>query len=223
MGYTCESSCEGDERPEGQVKEREMQATLGRLRERRQQGNEGGFTLIELLIVIVILAILAAIVVFAVQSLTGSSAKASCESDVQTVDHAVQAYVAQMGKAPTQISDLTSGPVTGSNGDQVGPWLHSTPTNGQHYEIVLADGSTAYNAWVPGTVTSPTPTPPADPPAGTPVVETWNSSVSPATWYAAKHGTLYIPNSLPANVSSGTTSPDVVATSTSAACAAVTS
>ena len=55
-----------------------MQASLERLRQRREEGREGGFTLIELLIVIVILSILAAIVVFAVQNLTSQSAIASC-------------------------------------------------------------------------------------------------------------------------------------------------
>lgn len=78
-----------------------MQATLERLRERREQrGDEGGFTLIELLIVIVILGILAAIVVFAVQNLTGSSAKASCNSDYKSVETAAEAFKAQTGAYP---------------------------------------------------------------------------------------------------------------------------
>ena len=77
-----------------------MQATLERLRARRDEGDEGGFTLIELLIVIVILGILAAIVVFAVQNLTGSSAKAACSSDVKSVETAAEAFKAQTGAYP---------------------------------------------------------------------------------------------------------------------------
>ena len=130
-----------------------MQASLERLQERRREGHEGGFTLIELLIVIVILAILAAIVVFAVDSVTSTSAKASCQSDVSTVDHAVQTYIDQVGSAPASISVLES-TATGSSGDTVGPWLHNTPTNGHHYNIVLTDGTTAALTGVP---TLPTP------------------------------------------------------------------
>jgi prepilin-type N-terminal cleavage/methylation domain-containing protein len=62
---------------------------------------EGGFTLIELLIVIVILGILAAIVVFAVQNLSSTSAKASCQSDFKTVETGMEAYKAQMGQYPS--------------------------------------------------------------------------------------------------------------------------
>ena len=119
-----------------------MQASLERLRQRREE-EEGGFTLIELLIVIVILAILAAIVVFAVDAMTGSSARASCESDVQTVDHAVQAYYGQVASYPTTISALQTSQL-GSDGSTVGPWLHSTPTNGKHYKISVTDGTTSY-------------------------------------------------------------------------------
>jgi general secretion pathway protein G len=115
-----------------------MQNTIDRLRRRQSilKDREGGFTLIELLIVIVILAILAAIIVFAVQNLTGSSAKSSCESDVATVDHAVEAYVAQVGSAPTSIDDLMK-PQTGVDNTSVGPWLHNNPVNGKHYAVVV--------------------------------------------------------------------------------------
>jgi general secretion pathway protein G len=85
-----------------------MQATLERLKARREERrDEGGFTLIELLIVIVILAILAAIVVFAVQNLSGTSAQASCNSDYKTVQTATEAYKAQMGQYPIGTNPVT--------------------------------------------------------------------------------------------------------------------
>lgn len=115
-----------------------MQATLDRLRQRREErGDEGGFTLIELLIVIVVLGILAAIVVFAVQSLTGESANGACQSDFKTTQVAVETYKAQVGAWPTAMTDLTStshtDPQTGLN---VGPWLKAVPTS-SHYAIAL--------------------------------------------------------------------------------------
>src|ERR1700757_3029610 len=119
-----------------------MQATLERLRERREErGDEGGFTLIELLIVIVILGILAAIVVFAVQNLTGSSAQASCKSDFKTVEVAAEAYKAQVGVYPgdtvpagetstpsltgtsTGIKALLGTAIPAGATQTVGPWL----------------------------------------------------------------------------------------------------
>ena len=144
-----------------------MQATLERLRQRREErGDEGGFTLIELLIVIVILGILAAIVVFAVQNLTGSSASASCKSDMKTVETALEAYDSQVGHYPGGATTDKSAKVgstadsaagtgvamlmqaqAGSNGGNVGPWLKDAPTNGNNYEIwVAADGSGGYQA-----------------------------------------------------------------------------
>ena len=119
-------------------------------RPRTAEGREGGFTLVEALIVIVILGILAGIVVFAVQSLTGSGVQASCSTDFKTVQTALEAYKAQMGGYPegggvtdsagTNTPDLAVGfPETGTNavanlltGSDVSGGLdsnHNTTTN----------------------------------------------------------------------------------------------
>jgi prepilin-type N-terminal cleavage/methylation domain-containing protein len=155
-----------------------MQATLERLRRRRdEEGREGGFTLIELLIVIVILAILAAIVVFAVQNLTGQSAKAACNTDYKTVESATEAFKAQTGAYPggtysggvtvTAVADPTgyTSPTvsaatlngidflmqstdTDGSGNAMGPWLKDAPVNPSHYEIVVsADGKGALSVY----------------------------------------------------------------------------
>jgi len=118
-----------------------MQATLERLRQRREEeGHEGGFTLIELLIVIVILAILAAIVVFAVQNLSGQSAKAACQSDYKTIETALEAYKAQTGAYPTTAQGIAA---LNGTADGAGPWLKDhiptadltagTYSNGHYY------------------------------------------------------------------------------------------
>ena len=105
-----------------------MQASLERLRQRREElGDEGGFTLIELLIVIVILGVLAAIVVFAVQGLTGQSAQAACQAEYKTVETALETYKAQVGNYPTTFAALQTNNVTGIGGTAVGPWLKDAP------------------------------------------------------------------------------------------------
>jgi general secretion pathway protein G len=128
-----------------------MQATLERLRQRREEmKDEGGFTLIELLIVIVILAILAAIVVFAVQNLSTQSAKAACQSDFKTVETAVEGYKVQEGSYPS-LTGPTFGVVAGdANGvnalmqtdtsqtPSIGPWLKDIPYNQHHFQIVVS-------------------------------------------------------------------------------------
>jgi prepilin-type N-terminal cleavage/methylation domain-containing protein len=101
-----------------------MEASLKRLRQRREElGDEGGFTLIELLIVIVILGILAAIVVFAVQNLTGQSASAACQSEYKTVETALESYKAQMGAYPTSYDQLLTTQNNAVGGGSAGPWL----------------------------------------------------------------------------------------------------
>jgi prepilin-type N-terminal cleavage/methylation domain-containing protein len=87
----------------------------------KQKRNEGGFTLIELLIVIIILAILAAIVVFAVGTTTTNAKQSACNSDAKSVETAVEAYKAQLGKDPAAMTDLTT---AGPNG----PWLRQIPS-----------------------------------------------------------------------------------------------
>lgn len=109
-----------------------------------------GFTLIELLIVIVILGILSGIVVFAVASLSGTSAQAACKADYKSVEVAVESYKSQEGLYPT----AGSHGVTGTDGvaallvkdttvtPNLGPWLRDQPTNGHHYRIeVSTDGN----------------------------------------------------------------------------------
>jgi len=205
-----------------------MQATLERLRERREQrGDEGGFTLIELLIVIVILGILAAIVVFAVQNLTSQSAKASCGSDYKTVETAFETYKAQVGHYPAVGSASSTGDnwapspggtqtpgakpslfgdgveamfatQTGVDGSSVGPWLKDAPTNGSLYRIWVAETTTAASGATDGT-------------ADAILVENLSTQKLPANGATAtvSGGTI-------TNTATGTNPPNYVATATTA-------
>ncbi len=131
-----------------------MQASLERLRQRREEGREGGFTLIELLIVIVILAILAAIVVFAVQNLTGQSAKAACQSDYKTAEVALETYKAQVGSYPATLSLLNGTQSVG--GTVEGPWLKdklaaAAAANGHYWFTYSVGGANGYSLGVSST------------------------------------------------------------------------
>jgi prepilin-type N-terminal cleavage/methylation domain-containing protein len=95
------------------------------------ENDESGFTLIELLIVIVVLGILAAVVVFALGSVTGSSAKAACSADAKTVETAVAAFQAENPGANVTQANLLSSSFTN------GPFLRSWPSNSAHYYIGL--------------------------------------------------------------------------------------
>jgi prepilin-type N-terminal cleavage/methylation domain-containing protein len=108
---------------------------------------EDGFTLIELLIVIVVLGILAAVVVFALGSVTSSSAKSACQADAKTVETALAAYNANAGVYPTiPVGGINggSGSTTLANTAGMSPYLRSWPTGSGHYFIGL--GMTTVNA-----------------------------------------------------------------------------
>lgn len=94
-----------------------LQRSLSRARARR---SDEGFTLIELLIVIIILGVLAAIVVLSVSGVTNDSKKVSCQAQVQTIDTAAEAAIAN-GSA--------SGPASAITLASLAPnFLHSAPT-----------------------------------------------------------------------------------------------
>jgi general secretion pathway protein G len=95
---------------------------LARLRTRAHEAE--GFTLIELLIVVVILGILATIVVFAVGTTTDNAKSSACKTDVSTAQTGVDAYKAQTGNFPADLTTLTSKDAQGN-----GPWLRSAPTD----------------------------------------------------------------------------------------------
>lgn len=109
-----------------------MLETYRRVKQQRDAAEiDGGFTLIELLIVIVVLGILAAVVVFSLGSVTKNAAKASCQTDVASVNTAEAAYLAQNGVYSVLQAQLTA-PATGS--------LQTWPTS-SHYAIVIAAGA----------------------------------------------------------------------------------
>ena len=70
-----------------------------------------GFTLIELLIVIVILGILATVVVFSVRGITDQGKDNACDTDIRTVEVALESYYAKYGNTnvPTQAQIESAG------------------------------------------------------------------------------------------------------------------
>ena len=92
-----------------------------------KQYSSEGFTLIELLIVIVILGILAAIVVFSLGGVVGQSDAAACQSDVNTIQNAINYFATENnGSLPAAQSNLTAAS-TASNGSTI-TYLNAWPT-----------------------------------------------------------------------------------------------
>ncbi len=101
---------------------------LKHLRSRTADKNllEKGFTLVELLVVIVILGILAAVVVFAVGGTTENAQKSACKAERSTVESAVEAFNARLGRYPTGAAELVT-PPNDDDGDPVGRFLRNEP------------------------------------------------------------------------------------------------
>jgi prepilin-type N-terminal cleavage/methylation domain-containing protein len=101
------------------------------------EDGEAGFTLVELLIVVVVLGILAAVTVFGLSGSTGKSHQAACNSDVRSVEVAVEAYHANNNPQwpPTGPVDVLTQPDKNNNN---AVYLRTRPTD-THYTITLGD------------------------------------------------------------------------------------
>jgi prepilin-type N-terminal cleavage/methylation domain-containing protein len=96
-----------------------------------------GFTLIELMIVILIIAILVAIAVPVYLNARTNAQRRTCQSNIRTVDSAIQAYESTMwdSSQPTQMSDmlsvtcktLKSAPVCPAANGTAYIWISGTP------------------------------------------------------------------------------------------------
>lgn len=104
-----------------------MDNLYNRVARRRRKG-EGGFTLIELLVVIAVLAILAAIVIFNVIGVGKAGKTASCNTDLKSIQTAVDTYYNANTEYPTadHLSTVGEAIVTG---DISPTYIHGDPAN----------------------------------------------------------------------------------------------
>jgi type II secretion system protein G len=129
-----------------------------------------GFTLVELLVVIVILGVLAGVVIFAVSGVTSKASSNACQTDVKTVENALEVWKAQSGTYPSVGTPGQTQLTTGPNAT-----LRSWPSSSQ-YTITL-DPATAGQV----DVTLPGGTPVAVGSGGQPCDASATSSSIPAT------------------------------------------
>ncbi len=76
-------------------------------------GKDKGFTLIELLIVIVILGVLATVTVFAVRGISDKGGDSACAADKNTLETAIESYLAADGRTRRFRTPTTSTPNDG--------------------------------------------------------------------------------------------------------------
>jgi prepilin-type N-terminal cleavage/methylation domain-containing protein len=124
-----------------------MNDLYNRVTRHRRKG-QGGFTLIELLVVIAILSVLAAIVIINVTGVKGNAQTASCKSDTQAVQTAVDGYYVQNSVYPDGASGGDT--ATPATGDPVNiselltgtsPYLQSSPPTGESFTYANSTGT----------------------------------------------------------------------------------
>jgi type IV pilus assembly protein PilA len=72
----------------------------------RRMHSEKGFTLVELMVVVVIIGVLVAIAIPIMNNVTKNAAQKAHDSNLRTIDGAVQMYYAQYNKWPENIDEL---------------------------------------------------------------------------------------------------------------------
>jgi general secretion pathway protein G len=113
---------------------------------RRRRAGEGGFTLIELLVVIAILSVLAAIVIFNVTGVKSTSESAACNTDVQSVQSAVDQYLNNL--LPGATDDFASAGTTAASITSIdGNVTADLVTNGAYLNAPPTACSSAGTPW----------------------------------------------------------------------------
>lgn len=74
----------------------------------RRRLDEEGLTLIEILVVVIVLGILAGIVIFAVGTFRGDTARAACQTDAKSVEVAGEAFRAKGTRYPSDIPEIVA-------------------------------------------------------------------------------------------------------------------
>jgi len=119
-----------------------MDSIHNRVSRRRRRG-QGGFTLIELLVVIGILGVLAAIVVINVTGVKGNAQTASCKSDTEAIQTAVDGYYVVNSVYPMGADNANSSGAVNINELLGGtnPYLQAPPQSGETFSYHNATGT----------------------------------------------------------------------------------